>query len=150
MIFCAIIGNIVGTRSPKKPGLTLSFTAAEPVVLHVNGFGFALDDGVISNPNCGGVITLGGRFGMNPTNLDNGLTNLEHGFGADEEASNFGFGSRGHNKLNYLGDSENKAVYVRYRGFFLEHDVGTSAATVFADIEVGIFEWPESTMSLSW
>ena len=66
--FCAIIGKIVGTKSPKEPELTLRFTAVESVVLHVHGFGFALDDGVIINPNCGGVITLDGIFGLRPTN----------------------------------------------------------------------------------
>ena len=118
VVSCATIGKIVGTRGPKDPELTLSFTVAEPVVPHVHGFGFALDDGVISNPNCGGVITLDGIFGLRPTNLDKGLTKLDHGFGADEEASNLGFGSRGHNKLDYLGDSENRAISGRYRGVF--------------------------------
>ena len=83
MIFCAIIGKIVGTRRPKEPELTLSFTVAEPVVLHVNGFGFSLDDGFIRKPNCGGVIKMDRRFEMRPTHLDKGLTELDHGFGAD-------------------------------------------------------------------
>ena len=105
-IFGAIIGNIVGTRSPKGPELALRFAAAEPVVLYVHGFGITLYDGFIRNTNCSGVITLDGRFGLRPTHLDKGLKNLDHGFGADEEASNFGFSSRGHEKLDYLGDSE--------------------------------------------
>ena len=108
----------MGTRIPKKPELTLSFTAEEPVVLHVHSFGFVLDDGVIINPNCGGVITLDGIFGMRPTHLYTGLTNLDHGFGADEEARNFGFGRRGHKKLDYLGNSENIDIYGRDRGVF--------------------------------
>ena len=86
--------------------------------MHVHRFGFELDDGVSSNPNCGGVITLYGRFGPSPTHLDKGSTKLDHGFGTDEEASNLGFGSRGHNKLDHLGDSENMAIYGRYRGVF--------------------------------
>ena len=116
MVFCAIIGKIVGTRSPKEPELTRSFAAAEPVVLHVHGFGFALDDSVLSNLNCGGVITLDGRFGLRTTHLDKGLTKLDHGFGADEEAVNFGFSIRKNNKFDYLGDSENMAISVRDRG----------------------------------
>ena len=80
------------------------------MVFHVHGFGFALDDGVISNTNCCGVITLYGKFGMRPTHLDEGLTKLEHGFGAYKEARKFGFGSRRHDKLDYLGDSEHRAI----------------------------------------
>ena len=87
-IFCAIIGKMLGTRNPKKTELPLSFMAAEPVVLRVHGFGFALDDGVISNPNCGGVITLDGVFELRPTHLDKVLTKLDYVFGANEEASN--------------------------------------------------------------
>ena len=92
-IVCAILGMIVGTRIPKKTELSLRLMAAEPVVLHVDGFGFVLYDGVIRKSNCGGVITLYGRFGMRPTHLDKGMTKLDHGFGADEDASNLGFGA---------------------------------------------------------
>ena len=74
---------------------------------------------------------------MRPTHLDKGLTKLDHGFGADEEAINFGFGSRGHNKLDYLGDSENMVIYGRDRDVFYELYVGTSGAAGFSDIEVG-------------
>ena len=107
-----------GHQEPKKLELSLSFTAEQPVELHVHGFCFALDDVVIRKPNCGGVITLNGRFGLRPTHLDKGLTSLDHGFGADEEAKNFGFSSRRHNKLDYLGDSDNRDIAGRDRGFF--------------------------------
>ena len=80
VVFCAIVGKIVGTRSPEKPELALCFTEAEPVVLHVYGFDFTLDDGVISNHNCGGFITLDGRFGLRPTHIDKSLKNPDHFF----------------------------------------------------------------------
>ena len=63
-----------------------------------------------------GVITLDGRFTLRSNHLNKGLTKLDHGFGADEKARNFGFGSRGHNKLDYLGDSENRAISGKSRG----------------------------------
>ena len=137
MIFCAIIGKIVGTRRPKEPELTLSFTVAEPVILHLHGFGFALDDGVSSNNNCSGVIIIDSIFGLRPTHIYKVLTKLDHGFGAYEEAINFGFGSRGHNKLDYSGDSEHRDISSRDRSVFGEYDVGTNAASGFDDIEVG-------------
>ena len=92
--------------------------AAEPVVLHFHCFGFAMDDGVIWNPNCSGVITLDGIFEMRPTHLNKGLTKLDHVFGAHEEARIFGFVSRGYNKLEYLDDSEDRDISDRYRGVF--------------------------------
>ena len=55
---------------------------------------------------------------MRPTHLDKGLMKLDHGFGADEEAINFGFGSRRHNKHDYLGNSENMSISSRDRGVF--------------------------------
>ena len=118
VIFCAIIGNIVGTRSAKEPELALSFTAAESVVLHVHCFGFELYDCVIGNPNCSVVITLYGRFRLRPTYIYKGLTKLDHVFGADKDTRNSGFGSRGNNKLDYLGESENRAIYGRDMGVF--------------------------------
>ena len=65
------------------------------------------------------------------------MKNMDNGFGADEEASNLGFGSRGYNKLDYLGESENRAIYDRDRGVFWEQDLGTIAAAGISYIEVG-------------
>ena len=137
MIFGAIIGKIVGTRSPKKTELALRFVASEPVVLHVHGFVLIMDDVVISNTNYIGVITLDSRFGMRENHLDKVLTKLDHGFGADKEARNFGFGSRRHDKLDYLGNSEDRDISDRDRSFFREYYVGTRAAVGFADIKIG-------------
>ena len=136
VIFCAIIGNIVGTRIQKEPESTLRFMVAEPVILHVHGFGFALDDVVSSNNNYSGVIIMDSTFGLRPTHIDKVLTKLDHGFGAYEEASNFGFGSRGHDKIDYLGDSDHRAISSRDRSVFGEYNVGTSATSGFDDIEV--------------
>ena len=105
--------------------------------MHVHGFGTTLDDGVLSNTNCSGVITIYGIFGLGPTHIDKGLTKLHHGFSTDEEAINFGFGSRGHDKLGYLGDSEDRAISGRDRSVFGEHDVVTSTAAGFSYIKLG-------------
>ena len=137
VIFGAIIVKIVGTRSPKEPELTLSFATVEPVVLRVHGFGITLDDGFIRNTNHSGVIALDGRSGLRPTHINKVLTNLDHGFGTDEEARNFGFGSRGHEKLDNLGNNKDIAVSVRDRSVFRKHDVGTSMAVGFANIKIG-------------
>ena len=118
--------------------MALRFAVAEPVVLYVHDFSLTLDDGVIRNTNCSGVITLDGIFGLRPTHINKGLTKLEHGFGAYEEARNIGFGSRGHDKLDYLGNSEERDISGRDRSVFRDNAVGTSTASGFADIgEVG-------------
>ena len=88
------------------------------------------------NNNCSGVIILDSIFGLRPTHIDKVLTKLDHGFGAYEEAINFGFGSRGHDKIDYLGDSDHRAISSRDRSVFGEYNVGTSATSGFDDIEV--------------
>ena len=109
------------------------------MVLHVHSFGLTLDDCVLINTNCSAVITLDGVFGMSSTHLDKGLTKPDHGFGSDGEANNFVFGSRGHDKLAYLGDSEDRSISGRDRSVFGDNDVGTSAAAGFSDIKIGRF-----------
>ena len=97
----------------------------ELVILHVHDFCLMLDAGFISNTKFVGVIELGGRFGLSTTHLDKGLTNFGHGFGTDEEARNFGFVSRGHEKLDDLGNSKYRDISGRDRdrSVFGEHDV---------------------------
>ena len=115
----------------------MSFVAKELVVLHVHSFGLTLDDGVIRNTNYSGVITLYGSFCLSPIHLNKGTTKLDHGFGTYEEARNLVFSSRGHDKLDNLGNSKDRAVYGRDRSVLREHDVGISADAGFADIEIG-------------
>ena len=43
---------------------------------------------------------------------------------------------RRHDKLDYLGDSEDMAISVRVRNVFREHDVGTIVAAGLADIKL--------------
>ena len=61
---------------------------------------------------------------------------MDHGFGANEEASIFGFGSRGYDKLDYLGNSEDRAIPGRDMSFFRDNDLGTRVAAGFSDIKV--------------
>ena len=84
IIFGAIIGKIVRARSPKETESTLSFVASEPVVLHVNGFCLALNDGVVSYTHSSRVIALDGVFRLRPTHYDEGIPKCNHGLGTDE------------------------------------------------------------------
>ena len=80
---------------------------------------------------------MDGIFRLRLTHLDKGLTNLDHGFGADVDVINLVFGRRGHDKIDYLGDIEDRAIFGRDRSLFGEHDVVTSTAAVFSGIKVG-------------
>ena len=70
VLFGAVIGKIVRARNPKETELTLSFAAAEPVVLHVHGFGLVLNDGVVSYTHGSRFIALGGGFRLRPNHFD--------------------------------------------------------------------------------
>ena len=84
VIFGAVIGKIVRSRSPKETELTLSFAEAEPVVLHVRGFCLALNYGVVRYTHGSGVIALDGGFGLRSTHFDEGISKWNHGLGTDE------------------------------------------------------------------
>ena len=84
MIFGAVISKVVRARTPKETELTLSFAAAEPVVLHAHGFCFALNDGVVSYTHGSRVITMDGGFRLWSTHFDEGISKRNHGLGTDE------------------------------------------------------------------
>ena len=84
MNLCAVIGKIFRARIPKEAELTLSFAAAELVVMHVHGFCLVLDDGVARYTHGSGVITLDGGFGMRATHFDEFISEWNHGLGTDE------------------------------------------------------------------
>ena len=84
VIFGAVVGNIVRARILKEAELTLSFAAAEPVVLYVNGFCLVLNDGVVRYTHGSRVITLDGGFRLRPTHFNEGIQKCNHGLGTDE------------------------------------------------------------------
>ena len=56
-MFGEVVCFVVCTCSPLNLRLILAFTVLEPVVLHVNGFGPALFDGLVGNADSCGVVT---------------------------------------------------------------------------------------------
>ena len=84
MIFCAVVGKIVRARIQKEAEFTLSFAAAEPVVLYVHGFCLALNYGVVRYTHGSGFISLDGGFRLRPTHSDKGIPKWNHGLGTDE------------------------------------------------------------------
>jgi len=58
MMLCEVISPIGGTRSPKDVKLPLAHTIADPIKMHVNGFGLLLLDCVIGDATGGAVVHL--------------------------------------------------------------------------------------------
>ena len=80
------------------------------MVFHVHGFCLAFNYCVVRYTHGSGVIALDGGFRLRPTHFDKGIPKWNNGLGTDEQAGYFGFGGRGRNKLNDLGDSKDWAV----------------------------------------
>ena len=53
-----VVGKIGGTRSPVEAKLSLGFSAAESPKVHVHGFHFFSDDGLVGNTQDSGVVCL--------------------------------------------------------------------------------------------
>ena len=77
-----------------------------------------------------------GDLGCDQPIFDEGVPNWNHGFGTDEQAGYFGFGSRGHDKLDDLGNIQYWAVAGGDGSIFIKNDVRARVASRLADIEV--------------
>ena len=88
----AVGGEVELAGGPEESELALGFSAAEPVEVHVHGFRFARNDGLVGHTDRCGVVTLDGSGGLRPSHLGEGLTEGDHLFGYKEEAAKFCFG----------------------------------------------------------
>ncbi len=80
---------------------------------------------MVGDINGSGVVHLDGRVQLRPTHFDEGLTEGDHFLGCGVECTKFGFGSRRHDKLHYLGDGENRTIVLGEGVVFGDKDVGT-------------------------
>ncbi len=87
---------------------------------------FLRDNGEVGDTNGSGVVCLDGHAWLRPTQFDEGLTEGDHFLGCGAESAEFGFGSRRHDKLHYLGDQENWTIVLGEGVVFGDKDVGTS------------------------
>ena len=56
VMFCEVVGKIVGGQFPQKFELFLCFAIAEPPVTHIHGFGSALFNSVVDETKGSGVV----------------------------------------------------------------------------------------------
>ena len=66
MMFCEVIGKVLGAFAPIDLELFLLDSVLNPVETHINGFGAALFDGFVGDTGSGGVVdnNAGGWLGM--------------------------------------------------------------------------------------
>ncbi len=96
--------------------------------MEVHGLGFLRDNGEVGDANSSEVVHLDGCAWLRPTHFDEGLTEGGHFLGCGEESAEFSFSGRRHDKLNYLGDPENRIVVLGEGVVFGDKDVGTGSA----------------------
>ena len=63
-MFGVVVRFVGGTRAPVDEKLAKERTVLEPVVVHVDGFGALLFDGVVGESSAGGIIGLDGSDGL--------------------------------------------------------------------------------------
>ena len=98
--------------------LALGFSAAEPVEVHVHGFCFAGDDGLVGHADCCGVVTPDGSWGLGPFHFGEGLTERDHVFGYREDTTEFCLGGGRHFIFDDVGNGEDTAVEGRHGDVF--------------------------------
>ena len=80
----------------------------------------------VGDANGSGVVCLDGHLWLRPTHFDEGLTEGDYFLGCGVESAEFGFSSRRHDKLHYLGDGENQTIVLGEGIVFGDKYVGAS------------------------
>ena len=92
MALGAVVGEVELAGGPEESELALRFSAAEPVEVHVHGFCFTRNDGLVGYADRCGIVSLDGSGGLRPSHFGEGLPEGDHLFCDEEEAAEFCFG----------------------------------------------------------
>ena len=95
MVFCEVIGKIVGTFLPVDSELALANAVADPVKTHVDGFGAALFHCVVDDAFGAGVVGLDGSGALGPAHFDECVADHAAILSIVKEGADFGFGGGG-------------------------------------------------------
>ncbi len=128
VVFCVVVGPILGSSIPIVSKLILQCAAMEPLEAHIHHLAPAWNNSIINNSGRCGVVRLDRTFGLGPAHVDEGLVVGNHLACSDEKGSKLGFSSRCHNKLDDLGDGEHRTVEARERIILREKYMSSSAA----------------------
>ncbi len=110
VVFCVVISLVLGASIPVVSKLVLRGTAAEPPETHIHHLAPTQNNSVVNSPCSCEVVGLDGALGLGPSHINEGLAVWNHFACSDEEGSKFRFGSGCCNKLDDLGNGEDRAV----------------------------------------
>ena len=113
VMLSAVITLVIRPWVPVVTIVFLGFVASNTPEKHVHLFHVADNNGVVGDSNCSEVVGLDGVLGLWPSHFNKSLTHGRHRLGSDEQACEFCFGGRRHDKLDDLGDGEDWAVESR-------------------------------------
>ena len=105
VMFGSIISHIGNSGSPIVTKFIQQIQTADPVEVHVNGFGAFGNDDIVCDSSRGHFFCLEGRLWLGPTHFYESLVDGDHLLGGEEEGRKFRFGCRGHNEFDDLGES---------------------------------------------
>ena len=92
VVFCVVVGPVLGSSIPIVSELILRCAATEPPEAHIHHFAPARNNGIINNSGCCGVVRLDWAFGLGPSHVNEGLAMWDHFPSCDEQSGKFGFG----------------------------------------------------------
>ena len=137
VVFCDVIAKVGVSGWPVGAKLLLIVAASEPMKSHIHGLGAFGLDGIGHNTKGRGVVDLNGGWGLGMAHgfeelsLRDGLTRV------DEECAEFGFGRRGHDCFDDLGDSEYSAVVGGICIVFGQKEMSSSTAARLGFGQIG-------------
>ncbi len=135
VVFCVVVGPVLGSSIPVVAKLVLRCMATEPPEAHIHHLAPAWDNSIVNDSQGCWVVCLDRAFGLGPPHVDEGLAVGNHLACSDKEGSKFRFSSRCHNKLDDLGDGEHSTIEPRERVILWEKDMCFSAAAWLGLIE---------------
>ena len=114
--------------------MTLSFSTSEPVEAAVHCLKFPGHNSIIDYTCCSGVVCLDGWFWLGPFHFFHCVSHCHHFLSCDEKCPQFCFWSRGNDKFNDFGKSENGAILLGHDIVFGQENVSPCSAASFVFI----------------
>ena len=91
MMLGTVVGYVLVSWGPVVAELVLGIAVADSPEAHVHVLEHFFDHGIVVDADCGSVVALDGQVGLRPAHFYDSVSKGYHGFGADEDAQEFGF-----------------------------------------------------------